>query len=138
MKQKATVIKTEENRALVLVPRASACGDKCASCAGCSSKANHKAWVLNEIGATPGDLVVLSVADSALLLSAFLLYMMPLFVFLAAYLVCFSYTENALYSAILSALSLVISFFILHKLDQKIAPKTYITEIIKKENSDGI
>ncbi len=143
MKQKGTVIKTEGEKALVAIPRASACGEHCASCAGGCQSRGHNVWLSNPISAKAGDLVSIQAADSAVLLGAFLVYGLPLIIFFLAYGISFSLLKSQTVATTVSLLSLLVSFFLLRLVDQHLAPKPVITEILTvnhsgKDESHGI
>lgn len=89
MRQSGIVRQLIGNSALVCGERASSCG----SCAGKSSCSTLGAWnqreeleltVNNDIGAKVGDEVVIEVADSLVLKSAYRLYGLPMLLFFAA------------------------------------------------------
>ncbi|MBE7036956.1 MAG: hypothetical protein E7403_06660 [Ruminococcaceae bacterium] len=135
MNQKGTVIKTEQNKALVAVPRASACGEHCASCSGgCQSK-GHNVWLENAIGAEVGDRVLLSAPTSAVLLGSFFVYLLPIFFFFTGYGITYSVAQNTGLAIVVSLLCLVGSMLLIHLLDKKIAPKTEIIEILNPDGS---
>ena len=143
MKQKGTVLEINEYKAWVAVPRPSACGDHCASCAGGCKVRGHEAWVENSIGARPGDLVTIETSDSSVLLAAFLVYGIPLLCFFLAYAISFSLTENVASATVLSLLALALSFLLLRLLDKQFAPTPTITGILHtdplgKDESHGI
>ena len=150
MEQKGTVMKTEGTRALVNVPRASACGEHCANCAGGCQSRGHQAWVENPVGAKKGDLVLLYATDSAVLRGVLLVYGLPLVLFFVTSVFVYSKTNNTLQTAFIGLLALVLAFWGLHRLDAVLASKPQITKIlltdtssgtadcIKKENTNGI
>ena len=81
------VKKTNENgTAVVVFKRESACGGNCASCSGCAAS-EIEAVALNQVGAVQGDYVTVESETKDVLLSAFILYMVPVFIFIVAYLV---------------------------------------------------
>ncbi len=143
MKQKGTVLETKDKTALVAVPRPSACGEHCASCAGGCKTRGHQAWVDNAYGANPGDLVTIETADSAILLGALLVYGVPLLLFFLAYAVSFTLTEHTSIATTVSLLSLILSFLLIRLFDKRLAPTPKIIDIITtapsgKDESHGI
>ncbi len=87
MKQNAIVIKVlDEKWAEVEVRRSSACGEACASCSGGCAKRVLHVTAFNKAGAKPGDSVIIESETSRIVSLAFLVYILPLVVFLAAYL----------------------------------------------------
>ena len=78
------VIEVYDDKAKVLFIRESACGGNCSSCAGCGGR-TLTAEVINCINAKPGDKVLVESKTSKVLLSAFLVYIFPLVVFILCY-----------------------------------------------------
>lgn len=72
----------------VEVKRESACGGNCASCAGCSS-ANESliALAVNTAGASAGDTVVVESRNRDIYGVAALVYLVPVFLLVAGYLI---------------------------------------------------
>lgn len=72
----------------ISVPRKSACGHDCEECAGCGvSGAAVKAKALNPIGARPGQKVVVESSTQKMLGIVAFVYLIPVALFLAGYLV---------------------------------------------------
>ncbi len=88
MVQKATVVEIKENQtAVVEVSRSSACGDCGESCMTCPQKGKVlRVEVKNTVGAQRGDAVELISSSGRILGLAFLVYILPLIVGVAAYL----------------------------------------------------
>ena len=84
MEQTGFVIDTKEDKALVRVKRAAACGENCADCNLCGDKKIDR-WVLNDAGAKKGDTVLLFTKSSYVILMAFTAYIAPI---LASVAVC--------------------------------------------------
>lgn len=135
MNQKGTVIQIEQNKALVVIPRASACGEHCASCSGGCQGKGHAVWLENTIGANIGDRVLLSAPTSSVLLSSLFVYFLPLLLFFVGYGATYSITQNTGLAIIASFLSLAGSILLLHLLDKHLAPKTEIIEILNPDGS---
>ncbi len=143
MTQKGTVIKIEQNKALVAIPRVSACGDHCATCPGGCQARGHLVWLENNVGACPGDKVLLSAPTGAVLFGSLWVYLFPLILFFAGYGITFLFTKSSPFSIFASIVCLIGSFFILHFLDKRIAPHTKILEILDphptgKDETNGI
>ena len=87
MTQNAKVIKLlEQGKAMVMVERMSACGENCASCsAACSSRNNTTVVAENKISAAAGDDVIIRTKTSKVLTAAFLVYILPVIMFIIAY-----------------------------------------------------
>jgi sigma-E factor negative regulatory protein RseC len=89
MTQIATVEKLLNNAyAEISVPRKSACGHDCEECAGCGvSGAAVHARAQNPIGAQPGQKVVVQSDTKRMLGIVALVYLIPVVLFLACYLI---------------------------------------------------
>ncbi|MBQ4518863.1 MAG: SoxR reducing system RseC family protein [Clostridia bacterium] len=135
MTQKGTVIQTANSKALVAIPRASACGEHCASCSGGCQGKGHNVWLENPIGASVGDRVLLSAPTSTVLLSSLFVYFLPLLLFFIGYGVAYSITNSTGLAILVSLLCLAGSILILHICDNKLAPKTEIIEILNPDGS---
>ena len=73
--------------AIVSVPRKSACGHDCEECAGCGvTGAAARAKAANPIGAAPGQKVVVQSDTKKMLRIVALVYLTPVVLFLAGYL----------------------------------------------------
>lgn len=88
MEQLVRVQKTyEDGTAQVLHERLSACSGDCHKCSGCGAvKQTMLLRVQNPIGARQGDLVVISSDSGPVLAGAAILYLLPVLLFLAGYL----------------------------------------------------
>lgn len=76
-----------EGRAEVIRVRESACSGDCHQCSGCGAAQQTLLLTAeNPIGARVGDLVVISSTSAVVLKAAAVLYMLPLVLFLAGYL----------------------------------------------------
>lgn len=110
MTQIATVEKIlDSNYAEISVPRKSACGHDCEECAGCGmTGAAIRAKALNEIGAAPGEKVVVESSTQKLLGVVLLVYMLPVVLFLLGYFLSEGLAENWRY--VIAIAAAVISF----------------------------
>ena len=88
MQQRVKVVSCEPNgMARVSVLRQSACSGDCHKCAGCGAAEQTMLFTaVNAIGARPGDLVTVESASGPVLKAAAILYMVPLVLFIAGYL----------------------------------------------------
>ena len=96
MTQIATVEKIlDATHAEMSVPRKSACGHDCEECAGCgvSGVAVH-AKALNTVGAKPGEKVVVESDTKKMLKIVSFVYLIPVVLFLAGYLVTLALTAS--------------------------------------------
>ena len=96
MTQIATVERIiDANHAEISVPRKSACGHDCEECAGCGvSGAAVHARALNPIGARPGQKVVVQSDTGKMLRIIALVYLTPVLLFLAGYLIAMAVTSS--------------------------------------------
>ena len=88
MRQLATVVSLlPDGRALLAVERRSACSGDCHSCSGCGAATETIRFAArNLIGAEPGAEVWVETESRPVLLSAALVYVLPLVLFLTVYL----------------------------------------------------
>ena len=90
MTQDAVVTKIlPEGMAEVAVARTTACGGNCGSCEACIFQSELKTVARNQIGARVGQKVVIESQNSTIFGAAFLVYVMPLVLFVAAYAVAY-------------------------------------------------
>ena len=84
MTQIATVERIIDNdHAEISVPRKSACGHDCEECAGCGVSGA----AVNTIGAQPGQKVVVESSTKKMLNIVMLVYLIPVVLFMAGYLI---------------------------------------------------
>ena len=77
----------ENNMAEVICIRESACSGDCHKCGGCGAQQETMLLTVhNPIGAKAGDLVVIESATGPVLKAAAMLYILPVVLFLAGYL----------------------------------------------------
>ena len=96
MTQIATVEKIlDANYAEISVPRKSACGHDCEECAGCGvTGAAVHARAQNPIGARPGQKVVVQSDTRRMMGIVVLVYLIPVVLFLAGYLLATALTAS--------------------------------------------
>ena len=89
MTQIATVERIlDTDHAEISVPRKSACGHDCEECAGCGvTGAAVHARASNPIGARPGQKVVVESSTKKMLRIVVLVYLIPVVLFLAGYVI---------------------------------------------------
>lgn len=110
MTQIATVEKDLGNGfAEISVPRKSACGHDCEECAGCgvTGSAVH-ARARNDVGAAPGEKVVVESSNRKLFGVVLLVYVLPVVLFLLGYFLSEGLREGWRYAIAIAAA--VISF----------------------------
>lgn len=92
MRTKATVDTIlPDGRAEVLIARKSACSGECHKCGGCGAvEQTLRTMAQNPLDAKRGDIVWLESESRTVLLSAALLYLLPLLLFLIGYLAAYA------------------------------------------------
>ena len=92
MRTKATVdTLLPDGRAEVLIARKSACSGDCHKCGGCGAvEQTLRVAAENPVDAKRGDIVWLESESRTVLLSAALLYLLPLLLFLIGYLAAYT------------------------------------------------
>lgn len=96
MTQIATVERIlDADHAEISVPRKSACGHDCEECAGCGvTGAAVHAQASNPIGARPGQKVVVESSTKNMLRIVVLVYLIPVVLFLAGYVIMSLLTDS--------------------------------------------
>ena len=93
----------------VSVPRKSACGHDCEECAGCGmTGAAIKARARNDIGAQPGDKVVVESSTKKIFSVVALVYVLPVVLFLLGYFLSEGLAEGMRYA--IAVATFVVSF----------------------------
>ena len=96
-----------DDTAQVMCIRESACSGDCHKCSGCGAAKETLIFTAqNPIGAKPGELVTVESASGPVLKAAAVLYMLPLVLFIAAYLVGMQWNLGGLFGALAFALSI--------------------------------
>ena len=134
MKETGFVKSVDGEFCTCVTKRKSACGENCATCKATCSSREHTFVAKNIIGANAGDEVVIELATSSVLKSAFLVYILPL----AAFLIGFSYFFNsgkseltsAAWGLVLGGAMWVLAGFYGKYKKAELTPK--VTEIIQK------
>lgn len=134
MEQVGTVKQIIGTRAVVLVRRASACGENCARCKGGCAQTNISATVENRAGAVVGDRVKIETDTRRVILAAVLLYFVPCLVAIVCAAVAQGLGAHKVVVAIVTVAAFVTVFCIIQRLDKRIAPASYITKILSANN----
>ncbi len=111
----------EDGRAQVIVFRESACSGDCHKCAGCGAQKEAVTFTAeNPIGAKPGELVKVQSESGPVLAAAAVLYMMPVVLFFAGYVL-----GQWLWrlGALVGCISFVLGIVLAAVYDRKIAAK---------------
>lgn len=125
MIQIGRILSVNKGMAYMEVTRKGACGTGCASCSSsaCESKSEFIS-VPNDLNAQAGDKVELYVNDHYVLNSIYKVYGIPLVAFLALifigqFLIPATVANRDLYIFVLGALSFIISYMVLKKVDKQ-------------------
>ena len=98
-----------DGTAQVACLRQSACSGDCHKCSGCGAVEQTMIFTArNPIGARPGDTVTVESATGPVLKAAAVLYMLPLMLFIAGYLVGMQWNLGALIGGLAFVLSIVL------------------------------
>ncbi len=132
MEQIGVVKKTEKDIAYVTVNRVSACGENCAHCKGGCTPSSVTARVENPVGATEGDRVKIETDTNKVLFASFVLYIVPVLFAIFGAVITKMMTDSVPFLVLVCGAMFFGAFFLIHKLDKKLAPKPVITKIIGK------
>lgn len=98
-----------DGTARVACLRQSACSGDCHKCSGCGAVEQTMIFTArNPIGARPGDTVTVESATGPVLKAAAVLYMLPLVLFIAGYLVGMQWNLGALIGGLAFVLSIAL------------------------------
>lgn len=115
-----------DNKIFVEFTRESACGESCESCsAKCAESEKELFEFINTISADVGDIVKIKTRDKSVLSYKFLVYGLPLILFMSTISISYYIMSKKpmvnidLMSLTLGLISLLVSFFILKGIDRK-------------------
>lgn len=115
-----------ENKIFIEFTRESACGESCEACnAKCAESEQELFEFNNTISAKVGDIVKIKTNDKSVLSYKFLVYGLPLVLFMSAISISYYFfnkmglNNKDLFSLIVGILSFVLSFVILRTIDNK-------------------
>lgn len=134
MEQIGEVVELRGRRALVRIRRTSACGENCSQCSGECKPTATLVEATNGIFAKVGDTVKLQMNSASFLFLAFIGYILPILVCIAAYFITEKITDNVILSdiaAIASLIGVLVIFFIVDKLKPKRKSSRFSSRIIK-------
>jgi len=137
MKQTGYVTNIDKSGITVSVVRSTACGDSCASCSSKCELKNTSIVAQYKEDVKTGDKVVFEMPTGRVILAAFLVYIVPLILLLAGYII-FSACGADEGTAVLGGLGVAVLWFVcMHFADRKMKMyyKHIITEVIG-ENTD--
>lgn len=100
----------------ILVYREEACGS-CAASGACTGKKASTQWVKNTLKAEPGDTVSLNMPDHIFIGSVFLLYVLPLLLFMMGLLLIYFTTKDEVLSFLGGMVGLAVFYVIARRFD---------------------
>ena len=108
MQQRVRVLNCDDKgSAQVVCVRQSACSGDCHKCSGCGAVEQAMIFTArNPIGARPGDLVIVESATGPVLKAAAVLYLLPLVLFVAGYLIGMQWNLGGLVGGLAFVLSI--------------------------------
>lgn len=107
------VLTVNGSKAVVEIKRKSACSGNCVDCSGCTEQSMH-AEVYTELSVKPGDWVCVSSEPKSALFGLFVLFILPLFLPAAVYLLTANSGFGGLFAAI-AAVAAVLLIWLLSK-----------------------
>ncbi len=111
----------DDGTAQILRVRESACSGDCHKCSGCGAEQQKMIMrVQNPIGAKPGDQVIMEAETGAVLKAAAMLYILPVLLFIGAYLVGEWLWKNGIP---LSIAGLLLGFVLVRVYDRHLSQK---------------
>ena len=132
MTQEGIVTRTFPNgTAEVAVTRMTACGGNCGSCETCMLQSEVKTVALNSLGAEPGCRVQIESKTSAVFGAIFLVYVMPLVLFLAGYAAAAAVGMSEMVCIVCSFLGLAVGAALLVIIQRSKRKSSISYEIIK-------
>lgn len=134
MEQIGEVVELREKKALVRIYRVSACGENCASCGGGCKPTSTVTEAINGIHAKVGDTVKIQMNSLTYMLLAFIGYILPIIVCIAAYFLVKQFTDSTIIAdtaAVGSLIGVLVLFFIIDKFPSFKKSTIFSTRIIK-------
>ena len=114
MKAEGIVKEKSADMVIVSVIREGACGGNCSACGGCGGTV-IKTAAKNRVNAEVGDRVLLESDSKTVLMTAFLLYILPVVIFFAVFAVLYSLSASTPIFVVSEA-AVMIAYIILSKL----------------------
>ena len=116
----------------VVVTLKSACGENCASCGGGCKLQNQICLVKNTKNAKAGDRVEIEIDSITVLKSAFLVYILPLLVFIITYLALSDLSEPLAAVISLGAMICIFALLFIRDKNKKSEYISHISQILEK------
>ena len=148
MKQKALVLSTKGDSAVIEVARVTACegchkmkeGEGCVACSLFDLKKKMSAEAINDIGAKAGDVVEITTPSRIVAAYSVLVFILPIIVGIVLYFVANLFISNEAVLALISVGGIALAFIIIHFTLDKIAAANKVIRIVSicKDNSDVV
>ena len=126
----ATVTSVSGNTATVLIRKTSACSHDCSECSACTAP-TFETTVSNPIGARCGDRVIIEAQSSHILAISLLVYILPVFLFIAAAVVCEAFSFGIFKTLSLFVCMIALWVVVIKITNKKIHTSNTIVDIIK-------
>ena len=137
MQELATVVSTENSKAVVSVSKKDECS-KCGMCLFPPSARSVEFNAENSVGAKVGDTVLIDVKDEGKLTALILVFLVPILLILVSSLIAEFVIKSEMWMLYLSLISLVGWFCILPQIDKILKKKRkFTTEIISITKTKG-
>ncbi len=146
MKQKALVLSSDGDSAVIEVARVTACegchkmkeGEGCVACSLFDLKKKMSAEAVNEVGAKAGDVVEITTPSRIVAAYSVLVFILPIIVGIVLYFVAELFLSNEAVLALISVGGIALSFVIIHFTLDKIAAANKVIRIVSvcKDNTE--
>ncbi|MBQ4527346.1 MAG: SoxR reducing system RseC family protein [Clostridia bacterium] len=130
MTGEGTVLRVSDKIATVSIKKTSACSHDCSECSICTMP-SYEMEVANPVGAMPGDSVVIEADTKKILFSSLLVYMLPVFLLIAASLICDANDFGAVLTVAIFAALIGAWIFVIRIANKKFKAQNTIVSVIK-------
>lgn len=134
MTGEGTVLSVSGTSATVLIRKSSACSHDCSQCSTCTAPA-YETTVANPIGARKGDKVVIEASSARILGISLLVYILPVFLLIAAAIACEVCSFGAAATVFLFAFMIALWVVVIRLTNRKFHNSNTIVSIIDTTNS---
>ncbi len=125
-----TVISVLGESAKVLIRKTSACSHDCSECSACTAP-TFETTVSNPIGACIGDRVVIEARSSRILAISLLVYILPVFLLIAAAIACEAFSLGALEAVPIFVIMIALWVIAIKLTNKKVHTANTIVDILK-------
>ena len=138
MTQDAKVIRLlPENKAEVIVVRATACGSNCGNCESCIYDKEMHTEAFNKAGASVGDNVIIESKTKVVMKAALLAYIFPIVMLLLGFVLATKFGANEGVSVLVAFIALAVSILVIFFTQRKKPNIGYdIIRIVDKETEE--